>query len=125
MKKTGRPVSPHVTIYAFPITAISSIANRITGMALSFGCLGLGMVEMVNGSGAALSLMETIGSSSFLIAGPAKFAVAFPFTYHYLGGVRHWVWDRNPEMLTNDDTEKSAYALMGTSVVVGGIMMFV
>lgn len=89
MKKTGRPVSPHVTIYAFPITAISSIANRATGMCLSFGCLGLGVVEMGYGSGSALSLMETLGSSSFLIAGPAKFCVAFPFAYHYLGGVRH------------------------------------
>jgi succinate dehydrogenase (ubiquinone) cytochrome b560 subunit len=125
MKKTGRPVSPHVTIYAFPITAISSIANRATGMCLSFGCLGLGVVEMAYGSGSALSLMETLGSSSFLIAGPAKFCVAFPFAYHYLGGVRHWVWDRNPEMLTNEDVEKSAYALMGSSVVLGGIMMFV
>jgi succinate dehydrogenase (ubiquinone) cytochrome b560 subunit len=125
MKKTGRPVSPHVTIYAFPIAALSSIVNRATGMVLSVGCLGLGVIEMANGSGAALNLMETLGTSSFLIAGPAKFCVAFPFAYHYLGGVRHWVWDRNPDMLTNDDTEKSAYVLMGTSVVLGGIMMFV
>jgi succinate dehydrogenase (ubiquinone) cytochrome b560 subunit len=42
MKLTGRPVSPHVTIYAFPVTAISSITNRATGMALSVGCAGLG-----------------------------------------------------------------------------------
>ena len=35
--KLGRPVSPHVTIYKFPITAISSIANRATGIALSVG----------------------------------------------------------------------------------------
>jgi hypothetical protein len=24
---------------------------------------------------------------------PAKFIVAYPLTYHYLGGVRHFVWD--------------------------------
>ena len=35
--KKGRPVSPHVQVYAFPITAISSITNRITGVALSVG----------------------------------------------------------------------------------------
>lgn len=35
--KKGRPVSPHVTIYKFPVTAISSIANRVTGVALSVG----------------------------------------------------------------------------------------
>ena len=35
--KLGRPVSPHVTIYAFPITAISSIVVRVTGVALGAG----------------------------------------------------------------------------------------
>lgn len=37
MEKTGRPISPHVTIYAFPMAAISSITNRVTGVALYGG----------------------------------------------------------------------------------------
>jgi hypothetical protein len=37
--KLGRPVSPHVEIYKFPPAALSSIANRITGVALSAGIL--------------------------------------------------------------------------------------
>ncbi len=32
--KTGRPVSPHVTIYKFPVTALSSITNRVTGVGI-------------------------------------------------------------------------------------------
>lgn len=124
MKKTGRPVSPHVTIYAFPITALSSITNRATGMALSFGCVGLGAVEILGGSGAAMGLMESIGSSHMLIAAPAKFCVAFPLVYHYFGAVRHMLWDKNPEMLTTEDASKSSYALFGGSVVVSGAMMF-
>lgn len=35
--KKGRPVSPHVTIYKFPVAAISSITNRVTGVVLSGG----------------------------------------------------------------------------------------
>jgi hypothetical protein len=35
--KKGRPVSPHVTIYKFPVVAISSITNRVTGVALTAG----------------------------------------------------------------------------------------
>ena len=34
---TGRPVSPHVTIYKFPVGAITSITNRVTGVALTIG----------------------------------------------------------------------------------------
>jgi succinate dehydrogenase (ubiquinone) cytochrome b560 subunit len=125
MKKTGRPVSPHVTIYAFPVTAISSITNRATGMVLSVGCAGLGIMELAGGSGAAMSFMETLGSFSFWIAAPAKFCVAFPLSYHYLGGLRHWMWDRNPDMLTTEDTVKSSYALLGCSAVISSSLMFV
>jgi succinate dehydrogenase (ubiquinone) cytochrome b560 subunit len=35
--KLGRPVSPHVTVYKFPVAALSSIANRVTGVGLSAG----------------------------------------------------------------------------------------
>jgi len=37
MEKTGRPLSPHVTIYAFPTIALSSITVRATGILLTVG----------------------------------------------------------------------------------------
>ena len=123
--QTQRPVSPHVTIYSFPVCALSSITTRVTGCALSFGGAGLGLVEIIGGNGAALELMSTIGSSGLMIAGIAKFSVAFPFIYHYLGGLRHLVWDNSPEMLTNVDVEKASYALVGSSVLLSGIAIFV
>ena len=123
----NRPVSPHVTIYSFPIVALSSITTRVTGCLLSFGSAGLGLVEIVGGNGAALDLLSSIGSSSnsgVLVAG-AKFSVAFPFMYHYLGGLRHLVWDNKPEMLTNVGVEKASYVLVGSSLVLSGVAMFV
>jgi hypothetical protein len=35
--RTGRPVSPHVTIYKWPVAAVSSVLNRATGMTLTVG----------------------------------------------------------------------------------------
>lgn len=116
-KRTGRPVSPHVTIYSFPIGALTSIMNRVTGCVLSFGAAGLGAVELVGGSGTALDLMGTIGSQGGVVTAGAKFAVAFPFVYHYLGGVRHLSWDQMPDYLTNEDVDKASYALAGTSLL--------
>lgn len=125
MAATRRPVSPHVTIYSFPVCALASITTRVTGCALSFGAAGLGAVEIVGGNGAALELMSTIGSQGGLVVAGAKFAVAFPFIYHYLGGLRHLVWDNKPEMLTNVDVEKTSYALVGGSVLLSGVAMVV
>ena len=120
MKETGRPVSPHVTIFAFPITAISSITNRVTGCALSLGCAGLGFVEFFGGSGSALYLMQLIGSQGWLVASGAKFGVAFPLVYHYLAAIRHFAWDFQPERLTNDQVETASYVLIGSSLVISG-----
>lgn len=118
MKKTGRPISPHVTIYAFPVGAISSITNRVTGCALSFGAFGLAGLELVAGSGTSLELMQMIGSQGFLVTAPAKFVVSFPIIYHYFGAVRHFAWDYFPDLLTNEDVPKSSWALLGGSTVV-------
>jgi succinate dehydrogenase (ubiquinone) cytochrome b560 subunit len=109
--KTGRPVSPHVTIYAFPVTALSSITNRVTGVALTIGTTAIGAGALVGMDVA--SMASTIGSSA---VGPvAKLAVAFPLIYHYIGGVRHVLWDRSPEMLTTESVEKSSYIVFGGS----------
>lgn len=128
MAATRRPVSPHVTIYSFPVCALASITTRVTGCALSFGAAGLGVVEIFGGNGAALELMSSIGSGAVgggLVVAGAKFSVAFPFVYHYLGGLRHLVWDSKPEMLTNVDVEKASYALVGASVLLSGVAMVV
>ena len=44
--------------------------------------------------------------------------MAFPLVYHYVGGLRHVVWDRSPEMLTNESVEKTSYVVFGGSAVI-------
>jgi len=125
MKKTQRPVSPHVTIYAFPITALTSITNRVTGVALSVGAAGLGVVELASGGGGSVALMQDIASMGPIVASTAKFSVAFPCIYHYLGGLRHVLWDRYPDTLTHIGVEKASYALVGTSTLLSIGLIFV
>ena len=64
----GRPLSPHVTIYAFPLAAIASITHRVTGFGLTVGVYGMALNTLFGGNTALL--METIGNSS--IGGLAK-----------------------------------------------------
>lgn len=56
--------------------------------------------------------MSTIGSTP-VIGTVAKMGVSFSLVYHYLGGVRHVVWDKVPTALTNEQVEKSSYAIFG------------
>jgi succinate dehydrogenase (ubiquinone) cytochrome b560 subunit len=125
MKKTGRPVSPHVTIYAFPIAALSSITNRVTGCALSMGCAGLGLVEILGGTGSSLGLVQMVGNDcGWAVAATAKLSISFTMSYHYFGALRHLYWDNTPEVLTNADVEKSSYILFGSAGLVSFVSLF-
>ena len=108
----GRPVSPHVTIYAFPVVAISSITVRVTGVLLTIGASGVGLLSFVHPDIAGL--MCDVGNSS---AGPlAKFVVAFPLLYHWLGGLRHTIWDKMSDTVNNKAVEQSSYAIFGLGI---------
>ncbi|KAJ8601125.1 hypothetical protein CTAYLR_008820 [Chrysophaeum taylorii] len=113
MKAMGRPVSPHVTQYAFPIAAVSSITQRVTGVLLSVGLGGVAAISLAGGDVGALA--ASLGSSP--AAPAAKFAVAFPLVYHFLGAMRHTIWDKIPETLENDKVERSSWALIGVATV--------
>lgn len=67
--------------------------------------------------------MSLIGDSC--VGTLAKFSVAFPFVYHYLGGIRHILWDRSPDMLTNEQVTQSSYALIGSATAVSVVLAFV
>mmetsp|Transcript_21537 Transcript_21537/g.62746 ORF Transcript_21537/g.62746 Transcript_21537/m.62746 type:complete len:108 (-) Transcript_21537:370-693(-) len=93
--------------------ALSSITVRITGCLLSVGTAGVAVASLAHPDLAAL-VAAVAGSS---LAPLAKFSVSFPLLYHYLGAVRHAVWDSKPETVQNGFTEQSSYALFGVATV--------
>ena len=120
-ERLGRPLSPHVTIYAWPIAAISSVTHRITGGALTIGLYGMGIAALAGGDVGAMA--SAIGDSG---AAPlAKFCVAFPLSYHFLGGLRHVYWEKMPEGLNPDAQRQTAYACFGVAGALSAGLAFV
>ena len=83
------------------------------------GITGIGALALIGCD--VPSFMSTIGDIT-VIGNVAKFGVVFPLTYHYLGGVRHFMWDKNPEMLENDKVEQSSKILIGGSVLLSAVV---
>lgn len=87
-----RPLSPHLTIYKWPITMATSIAHRATGVAISVGMvlLAWGLIALASGPEMYQPFLATL-------ANPVGFAVLFGFLwallYHFLNGIRHLAWD--------------------------------
>ncbi len=87
-----RPNSPNIQIYRPQLTSVLSIANRISGIVLSIGAVGLvfWLVAAANGP-------EAYAYTQSLLASPpgqiGLLLFVFAFFFHLCGGVRHLAWD--------------------------------
>jgi succinate dehydrogenase / fumarate reductase cytochrome b subunit len=111
-----RPQSPNIQIYRPQITSVLSIANRITGIVLSVGAVGL-----VIWLSAAAAGPETYGIIHRVIACWAGQVVLLGFTFafflHLCGGIRHLVWD------TGHGFELRAIYISGWTVVISSVAL--
>lgn len=87
-----RPVSPNIQIYRPQLTSVLSIANRITGIALSLGAIGLvaWLTAAAAGPPAYAAIQKILTS---WIGQVLLFGFTFAFFMHLCGGIRHLVWD--------------------------------
>jgi len=97
-QRLNRPVAPHLGIYKMEQTWFSLSAwTRITGCTLS----GAAYVYFSSYLVAPLlgmhletaSLVAAFGAMPLIAKGAVKFALAFPFAYHFIMGTMHLVYD--------------------------------
>jgi len=109
-----RPLSPHLSVYKFKYTLMTSILNRFTGVGLSVGLLLLVYWLMAVASGAhaqaraarllSLPLMKLVYA-----------ALIIAFCYHLSAGIRHLVWDTG-RGLERAQAQRSAWLVVGVSL---------
>lgn len=88
----GRPLSPHLQIYRWPLPMVMSILHRITGAGLYFGTLLMAWWLIAAGSGP--NAYATVGAFISSIVGQLiLFGYTWALIHHMLGGVRHLIWD--------------------------------
>jgi succinate dehydrogenase / fumarate reductase cytochrome b subunit len=87
-----RPLSPHIQIYRPQLTSVLSIANRVTGVALSLYAVVLvvWLVAAADGPHAYATVQVVIQS---WVGQILLFGCTFSFFLHLCGGIRHLVWD--------------------------------
>jgi succinate dehydrogenase / fumarate reductase cytochrome b subunit len=87
-----RPMSPHLGIYRWPITMLTSILSRATGIFLSLGTLLLvwWLAAAAAGPAAFASVQEFLISPLGLLLLLGWTASLF---FHLFAGIRHLAWD--------------------------------
>lgn len=87
-----RPLSPNIQIYRPQLTSVLSIANRITGVALSAFAIALVIWLLAVAAGPD----SYAAARAFIRSWPGQallFGCTFCFFLHFCGGIRHLAWD--------------------------------
>jgi len=110
-----RPLSPHLQVWRWHVTMLTSILHRASGVALYVGALIL--------AGWAVSLAggpDAYAAYQGLLASPlgrvALFGLTLAVTYHLANGVRHLTWDAG-HGLDVKSANASAVAVLAFTIV--------
>jgi len=92
MSDTKSPLSPHLSIYRWPITMTLSILHRVTGVAMSGGLIVL-CAWLISAAAGAADYERVVSLLSTMIGKLMLIGFSFAFFFHLANGVRHLVWD--------------------------------
>ena len=109
-----RPLSPHLSVYKFKYTLMTSILNRFTGVGLSVGLLLLVYWLMAVASGAHAQA-RAARLLSLPLMKPVFAALIVAFCYHLIAGIRHLVWDTG-RGLERAQAQRSAWLVAWVSI---------
>ena len=109
-----RPLSPHLSVYKFKYTLMTSILNRFTGVGLSVGLLLLVYWLMAVASGAHAQA-RAARLLSLPLTKLVYAALIIAFCYHLSAGIRHLVWDTG-RGLERAQAQRSAWLVVGVSL---------
>ena len=107
-------MSPHLQVWRWHVTMLTSILHRVTGVGLYLGGLiaAAWAISLAGGP-------ETYAAFKGLLGSPlgkfVMFGLTVAFFYHLANGVRHLVWDLG-HGLDLKSANSSAYAVFGFTV---------
>ena len=116
MNNNDRPLSPHLSIYRWPITMVTSILHRATGVAMAVGFIVFVGWLFDAASGPDVYAMF-LGAMDTTIGCALLIGWSYAFFYHLLNGIRHLVWD------TGRGLEKGQASASAWFVIVASIAL--
>ncbi|MDZ4376200.1 MAG: succinate dehydrogenase, cytochrome b556 subunit [Phenylobacterium sp.] len=87
-----RPMSPHLQVWRWHITMLTSILHRVTGVGLYLGALIVAAwaISLASGPEAYEGFKILMGS---ILGKLALFGMTLSVFFHLGNGVRHLIWD--------------------------------
>ncbi|MCY4541239.1 MAG: succinate dehydrogenase, cytochrome b556 subunit [Rhodobacteraceae bacterium] len=111
-RRADRPLSPHVTVYRWPLNALMSIAHRVTGTGLLLGALLV--VWWLVAAAASEEYFRLVNKALTSPVGDLlMLGLTLAFWYHFCNGIRHLIWDTGAGFEDRSTRVTAAFALGG------------
>lgn len=118
-----RPLSPHLQVWRWHVTMLTSILHRASGVALYGSALALAgwVVTLASGPKGFASYKAVLGSP---VGKVALFGVTLAIFYHLANGVRHLIWDCGHGLGVKTANSSSLAVLIFTIVATGATWIY-
>ncbi len=115
-RRPERPLSPHLQVYRWPATMLTSIVHRITGIGLGGGALLVAwwLIAAATGPDAYGVFLGVAGSWFGRLV---LFGFTAALAFHLLNGIRHLFWDFGFGF-EKHRAERASTVILGLSVIV-------
>lgn len=106
-----RPLSPHLQIWRWHVTMLSSILHRVTGVALYIAAFGLAFWTIAAAMGPEAYAPVDAALSSWWGQG-ALYLIVAALAYHLANGIRHLVFDTGQGLQPSDADTSAWFAIL-------------
>jgi len=115
MNNHDRPLSPHLSIYRWPVTMATSILHRATGVGLAVGFI-VYVAWLFDAASGPNAYSTFLGAMESIVGCVLLVGWSYAFFFHLANGIRHLVWDTG-RGLEKGQATASAWFVIVASVV--------
>lgn len=117
-----RPTSPHLQVWRWHVTMLSSILHRLTGLALYGATIVFALWLMAVAAGP-----EAYAPVAALLASPwgqgGLFLAVAAFAFHLANGIRHLVFDTGAGLKPSDAETSAWFAILFAIAAPAGLWL--
>ena len=116
MTNHDRPLSPHLSVYRWPVTMVTSILHRATGIGMAAGFVVF-VVWLFDAASGPEVYAVFLGAANTLIGKLLLIGWSWAFFYHLCNGIRHLVWDSGRGFEISHATASAWLVIVGSFVL--------
>jgi succinate dehydrogenase / fumarate reductase cytochrome b subunit len=121
----SRPLSPHLQVWKFHPTMLSSILHRASGVVNYVGAVlvAIWLIALASGEAAYTGLMDVLNGPIKILVVIALIGFTLSLIYHMLNGIRHLVWDMGKGFDPAGSNQRSVLIMIASIVLTAVIWL--